>query len=161
MYFASIYDAFGVDTLENEPRKPINRAKFQDEPKGEETNDEVVEDVVMIPEEKKITEQEVRRYISNMYTKKGLKKVWNLLNPKIKMNILKMCTKSVKNTHAWFESILSSPEKLLIILAIIFVIILLIDSMSSKSDTVHMYSRPSEYYFIPQTQIREPVDLRW
>lgn len=162
MYFASIYDAFGVDTLEKEPQKPVvDRVKFQEEPTRETVDEVVKDDVFMIPEEKKVTEREVRQYISNMYTKKGIKKVWSLLNPKIRMNILKMCKNSVKNTHAWFESILSSPEKLLVILALIFIVILLIDSVSSKKPE-YFTQPPQEYYFVPQTQFRDPsMNLRW
>jgi hypothetical protein len=119
----------------------------------------------IIPEERKLTEREVRDYISKMYTKGGLKKVWRLLDPKIRKKILAMCNKTVENTNKWFEDLLSSPEKLLILLAIIFVIILLLDTTSPKAEVPVQTFRPMEqvYYYPPQTVSPPSVapELRW
>lgn len=170
MYFASINEAFGVDSLEKKDdtiskRTPVTRVKFPSELVGEPPEDAFEEDVpTMIPEERKLTDLEVKRYISELYTKQGMKKVWALIDPKIRKRIVETCNRSVKNTQKWFEDILSSPEKLLIILGVIFVLILLVDSASAKKTepvSPPMY-RPTEYYYYPQPpQFREPVDIRW
>ena len=167
MFFASINEAFGVDSLEkpNEevvPRKTtkVERVRFPTELAGESADDD--EMPTMIPEDRKITSLEVKEYLSEMYTKKGMKKVWELLDPKIKRKILSSCKSSIKNTTKWFDDILSSPEKLLIILAILFVLILLLDSSSKKPEASVNYSRPDQYYYYPQQQFSsQPVELRW
>ncbi|AGE50134.1 hypothetical protein ATCVCanal1_289L [Acanthocystis turfacea Chlorella virus Canal-1] len=181
MFFASINEAFGVDSLEktedevakNRPktmkteRASVSRTKFPTEDMvGEDIgDDDSYELPTVIPEERKLTDLEVRRYISKMYTKGGLKKVWALLDPKIRKKILTMCNKTVENTNKWFEDLLSSPEKLLILLAIIFVIILLLDSTSSKAEVPAQTFRPMEqvYYYPPQAMSTAPngPELRW
>ncbi|AGE57612.1 hypothetical protein ATCVNTS1_334L [Acanthocystis turfacea Chlorella virus NTS-1] len=182
MFFASINEAFGVDSLEktadevekNRPktmkteRVSVSRTKFPTEDMvGEDAkgDDDSYEIPNIIPEERKLSDLEVRRYISNMYTKGGLKKVWALLDPKIRKRILTMCNKTAKTARKWFDDILTSPEKLLIILAIIFVIILLLDSTSPKAEIPTQTFRPMEqvYYYPPQSMAPPSVgpELRW
>ena len=179
MFFASINEAFGVDSLEktedeiqkNRPktmkteRVKVSRTKFPTEDMvGEDVKDDDYEIPNIIPEERKLTDAEVRRYISKMYTKGGLRNVWRLLDPKIRKKILTMCNKTVENTNRWFEDLLSSPEKLLILLAIIFVIILLLDSTSPKAEIPAQTFRPMEqvYYYPPQAMSTPPApELRW
>jgi hypothetical protein len=168
MFFASINEAFGVDSLEKPqeevvPRKTtkVERVRFPTELAGESVASDDGDDIpTMIPEDRTITSLEVKEYLSNMYTKQGMKKVWELLDPKIKRKILSSCKSSIKNTTKWFDDILSSPEKLLIILAILFVLILLLDSSSKKAEAPAAF-RPEQYYYYPQQQFNTPVELRW
>ena len=95
-----------------------------------------------------------------MYTKGGLKKVWSLLDPRIRKKFVAMCNKTAKNTQKWFEDLMTSPEKLLIILAVIFVLIVLLDSTSPKPEVQVQTYRPMEYYY-PQQQMAPPTELRW
>ena len=182
MFFASINEAFGVDSLEktedeiqkNRPKtmkteraSVVSRTKFPTEDMvGEDVkDDDVFEIPAVITEERKLTDLEVRKYISQMYTKGGIRKVWGLIDPKIRKKILTMCNRTVKNTNKWFEDILSSPEKLLIILAIIFVIILLLDTTSPKVEIPTQTFRPMEqvYYYPPQTVAPPSLvpEIRW
>jgi hypothetical protein len=168
MFFASISEAFGVDSLEKPkeevvPRttKKVERVRFPTELAGESADDDVYDIPTMIPEDRKISALEVKEYLSNVYTKQGMKKVWELLDPKIKRKILSSCKSSIQNTQKWFDDILSSPEKLLIILAILFVLILLLDSSSKKAEAPAAF-RPEQYYYYPQQQFaNQPVELRW
>lgn len=170
MFFATIGEAFGVDTLEKKEETnqtmPVERVKFSRELLGETPDSNVTDDIpTMIPEERRLTDLEVRQYISKMYTKQGMRKVWSLIDPRIKRRIVETCNKSAKNTQKWFEDILSSPEKLLIILAVIFVLILLIDSTSKKTETAVAPTtyRPAElmYYQTYPSQFSHQPELRW
>ena len=178
MFFASINEAFGVDSLEKTDeevakyrpktmkteRVTVDRTKFPTkEMVGEDVSDDDSYEIPnVIPEERKITDLEVRRHISKMYTKGGLKKVWSLLDPKIRKKILAMCNKTAKDTQKWFDDLMTSPEKLLVILAVIFVLIVLLDSTSKPEVQVQAY-RPMEYYYPSQPQMSAPVvsELRW
>jgi len=181
MFFASINEAFGVDSLEKTDeeikqrpktakaeRVSVDRTKFPTkEMVGEDIPDEDSYEIpAVIPEERKLTDLEVRKYISKMYTKGGIKKVWSLLDQRIRKKVLAMCNKTIQNTHKWFEDLMASPEKLLILLAIIFVLILLLDSTSSKPDVqphcAHMY-RPVEQIYYPQQAMgaSNGPELRW
>ena len=169
MYFASINEAFGVDSLEKpakaveapKTKKKIERVKFPDELLDDGGDDD---DMIptMIPEERKLSDYEVKKYISNLYTKQGMTKVWNLLDKKIQRNIIKKCNDSIKNVRTWIDDIVSSPEKLLVILAILFVLILLLDSNSSKKAEAPMQYRQEYLYYTPGVQYTQPpVELRW
>ena len=167
MFFASINEAFGVDSLEK-PKEEIprtttkvERVRFPTELVGENDDDDDDNIPTMIPEDRKITSLEVKNYLSKVYTKQGMKKVWELLDPKIKRKILSSCKSSIQNTQKWFDDILASPEKLLIILAILFVLILLLDSSSKKAEAPAASYRPEQYYYYPQQQFNTPVELRW
>lgn len=164
MYYCSISEAFGVDSLEK-PQKDVpkqttkvERVKFPTELVGDDNDDTDEELPTMIPEERKITSVEVKRYISDMYTKEGMAKVWELIDPRIRKKLLSACKSSLTNTRKWFDDIFSSPEKLLVILAILFVLILLLDS--NKKPEVHAY-RPQEQYFYHPHAPQVIPELRW
>jgi hypothetical protein len=169
MFYATIDEAFGVNSLEKPqeevvPKKTtkVERVRFPTELVGENADDDDDDDIpTMIPEDRKITSLEVKNYLSKVYTKQGMKKVWELLDPKIKRKILLSCKSSIQNTQKWFDDILTSPEKLLIILAILFVLILLLDSSSKKAEAPAASYRPEQYYYHPQQQFNTPVELRW
>jgi hypothetical protein len=163
MYYASISEAFGVDDLEKkedpkmEPKvtKKVERVRFPAELLGEEDDD-----ITMIPDDRKLSDLEVKQYISDMYTKKGISRVWNLLDSRIKKKVVESCKKSVRDTKKWFDDIITSPEKLLVILALLFVLILLLDSSSAKPQDPVTYRPTDQYYYYPQQQFSTP-ELRW
>jgi hypothetical protein len=167
MQFASISEAFGVDSLEKEdvrvPAKKIERVRFPAE--LIEQSDEIDELPTLIPDDRKLSELEVKQYLSNLHSKQGLNAVWNLLDPKIKRHILEKCKKSFASANKWFEDLLTSPEKLLVILAILFVLILLLDSTGKKQEAPTHFFRPQEqfYYMPPQMQQmpHQAPEFRW
>ncbi|AGE56384.1 hypothetical protein PBCVNEJV1_669L [Paramecium bursaria Chlorella virus NE-JV-1] len=165
MFYASLSEAFGVDSLEKTVETPkrttkVERVKFPaDLVTPEEDDDDVP---TMIPEERKITSLEVKKYLRDVYKKQGVKKVWNMLDPRIQKKILESCNKSIDSTKKWFDDILTSPEKLLILLAMLFVFILLLDSTSKKAEAPVSSFRPDQqYFYYPQQFSSQPIDLRW
>ena len=165
MYYCSISEAFGVDSLEkpqNDAPKTttkVERVKFPRELVGDDNGDDTEDLPTMIPEERKITSLEVKRYISDMYTKHGMEKVWKLIDPRIKKKLLSACKSSMVNTRKWFDDIFSSPEKLLVILAILFVLILLLDS-GKKTEMTPSYRPQEQFFYYPQAPQVSP-ELRW
>jgi len=165
MYYCSISEAFGVDSLEkpqNDAPKTttkVERVKFPSELVGDDNGGDTEELPTMRPEERKITSLEVKRYISDMYTKHGMEKVWKLIDPRIKKKLLSACKSSMVNTRKWFDDIFSSPEKLLVILAILFVLILLLDS-GKKTEMAPSYRPQEQFFYYPQAPQVSP-ELRW
>jgi hypothetical protein len=165
MNYCSISEAFGVDSLEkpqNDAPKTttkVERVKFPRELVGDDNGDDTEDLPTMIPEERKITSLEVKRYISDMYTKHGMEKVWKLIDPRIKKKLLSACKSSMVNTRKWFDDIFSSPEKLLVILAILFVLILLLDS-GKKTEMTPSYRPQEQFFYYPQAPQVSP-ELRW
>ena len=165
MYYCSISEAFGVDSLEkpqNDAPKTttkVERVKFPSELVGDDNGDDTEDLPTMIPEERKITSLEVKRYISDMYTKHGMEKVWKLIDPRIKKKLLSACKSSMVNTRKWFDDIFSSPEKLLVILAILFVLILLLDS-GKKTEITPSYRPQEQFFYYPPAPQVSP-ELRW
>ena len=167
MYYCSISEAFGVDSLEkpqaDAPKKTtkVERVKFPSELVGDDNIGDSDEELpTMIPEERKITSLEVKRYISEMYTKQGMAQVWELIDPRIRKKLLSACKSSMVNTKKWFDDIFSSPEKLLVILAMLFILILLLDSSSKKPESIPSYRPQEQYFYYPQAPQVSP-ELRW
>ena len=167
MYYCSISEAFGVDSLEkpqaDAPKKTtkVERVKFPSELVGTSSDSNDDDELpTMIPEERKITSLEVKRYISEMYTKQGMAKVWELIDPRIRKKLLSACKSSMVNTKKWFDDIFSSPEKLLVILAMLFILILLLDSSSKKPESIPSYRPQEQYFYYPQAPQVSP-ELRW
>ena len=167
MYYCSISEAFGVDSLEkpqaDAPKKTtkVERVKFPSELVGTSSDSNDDDELpTMIPEERKITSLEVTRYISEMYTKQGMAKVWELIDPRIRKKLLSACKSSMVNTKKWFDDIFSSPEKLLVILAMLFILILLLDSSSKKPESIPSYRPQEQYFYYPQAPQVSP-ELRW
>jgi hypothetical protein len=161
MFYATITEAFGVDDLEKKGEVPkvtkkVERVRFPAELLGEEEDDVPT----MIPDDRKLSDLEVKQYISDMYTKKGIARVWNLLDSRIKKKVVESCKKSVRDTKKWFDDIITSPEKLLVILALLFVLILLLDSSSAKPQDPVTYRPTDQFYYYPQQFTNQP-DLRW
>ena len=163
MYYCSISEAFGVDSLEK-PQEPktttkVERVKFPSELVGDDNGDDNEDLPTMIPEERNITSLEVKRYISDMYTKQGIDSVWKLIDPRIRKKLLSACKASMANTRKWFDDIFTSPEKLLVILAMLFVLILLLDS-GNKKEMTPQYRQHEQFFYYPGSQQVQP-DLRW
>ncbi len=157
MQFASIFDAFGVNSLETGEKSPASkRTAFQDKVFGEDVEDAdkvgVEPPVMVIPEDRKITKKEVQEFISNAYRKKGLNAVWNLMDSRVKRKIIGMCNKSVSNIKGFFEDIFTSPEKMLAILAVLFVIIILLDISQPKKVEIPVMNMAEQFYY-PQHQM--------
>ena len=95
-----------------------------------------------------------------MYTKQGMAKVWELIDPRIRKKLLSACKSSMVNTKKWFDDIFSSPEKLLVILGMLFILILLLDSSSKKPEMTPSYRPQEQYFYYPQAPAVSP-DLRW
>jgi hypothetical protein len=162
MYYCSISEAFGVDSLEKpqadapKATTKVERVKFPSELIGDDNSGDTDELPTMIPEERKITSLEVKRYISEMYTKQGMAKVWELIDPRIRKKLLSACKSSMVNTRKWFDDIFSSPE----ILAMLFILILLLDSSSKKPEMTPSYRPQEQYFYYPQVPQVSP-ELRW
>ena len=160
MQFATLFDAFGVDSLETGEKKPVNkRTKFQDKVFGEDVEDADAKDVdppiLVIPEDRKITKLEVQEFIADTYRKKGISAVWNMMDARVKKKILGMCNESASNIKGFFDDIFTSPEKMLAILAVLFVIIILLDISQHKAPEVprvNMQNMPEQFYY-PQQQM--------
>ena len=167
MYYCSISEAFGVDSLEKpqadapKATAKVERVKFPSELIGDDNSGDTDELPTMIPEERKITSLEVKRYISEMYTKQGMSKVWELIDPRIRKKLLSACKSSMVNTKKWFDDIFSSPEKLLVILAMLFILILLLDSSSKKPESIPSYRPQEQFFYYPQAPQVSPQELRW
>lgn len=166
MYYCSISEAFGVDSLEKpqadapKTTTKVERVKFPSELVGDDDSGDTEELPTMIPEGREITSLEVKRYISEMYTKKGMAKVWELIDPRIRKKLLSVCKSSMVNTRKWFDDIFSSPEKLLVILGMLFILILLLDSSSKKTESIPSYRPQDQYFYYPQApQVSQ--ELRW
>lgn len=166
MYYCSISEAFGVDSLEKpqadapKTTTKVERVKFPSELVGDDNSGDTEELPTMIPEGRKITSLEVKRYISEMYTKKGMAKVWELIDPRIRKKLLSVCKSSMVNTRKWFDDIFSSPEKLLVILGMLFILILLLDSSSKKTESAPSYRPQEQFFYYPQAAQVSP-ELRW
>ncbi|AGE54886.1 hypothetical protein PBCVMA1D_339L [Paramecium bursaria Chlorella virus MA1D] len=162
MYYATLNEAFGVDSLENDreetpkmtPKtKPVIRTKFTDKIFGEDVDDSDFVDTepppVFVSNERKLSNAEVKKYISNLYKKEGLDAVWNLLDKRVQMKLMTMCSNIVKKTKTFFDDLFTSPEKIMVILGILFFVIILLDS--NKEKHYHPQSQPQVYYQ-PQPQ---------
>lgn len=160
MQFATLFDAFGVDSLETGVKKPASkRTAFEDKVFGEDVGDADTKDVdppiLVIPEDRKITRREVQEFIADTYRKKGINAVWNIMDARIKEKLLGMCNKSASNVKGFFEDIFTSPEKMLAILAALFVIIILLDISQPKKvevPRVNMQNMSEQFYY-PQQQM--------
>ena len=160
MQFATLLDAFGVDSLETGVKKPANnRTAFEEKVLGEDVEDAGNKDmeppIMVIPEDRKITKREVQEFIANMYRKKGIHAVWNIMDSRIKKKLLGMCNKSTRGVTSFFEDIFTSPEKMLAMLAVLFVIIILLDISQPKKvemSRINMQNMAEQLYY-PQHQM--------
>ena len=164
MQFATLMDAFGVNSLETGEKKPVSkRTAFQDKVFGEDVEDADTKDVdppiLVIPEDRKITKLEVQEFIADTYRKKGISAVWNMMDARVKKKILGMCNKSASNIKGFFDDIFASPEKMLAILAVLFVIIILLDISQPKKvveiPRVNMQNMAEQFYY-PQQMPQMP-----
>lgn len=159
MQFATLMDAFGVNSLEDVGKKPASkRAAFEDKIFGEDVEDadikEVEPPIMVIPEDRKITKREVQEFIADAYRKKGINAVWNMLDVRIQKRIVGMCNESARGVSGFFEDIFTSPEKMLAILAVLFVVIILLDISQAKMPEVPRVNMPNmEQFYYPQQQI--------
>jgi len=178
MYYATLSEAFGVDSLEHEkteiPKTKATARKsfsFSDKVFGEDVEDSDVVDTdpppVFVPTERTLSNSEVKKYISNLYKKDGLNAVWNLLDKRIQLRIMGMCKNMINEAKTFFDDIFTSPEKIMIILAVLFVIIILLDSGKGK-DTPQAPQVSQGYYpqqFYPQqfyqggSIVQNPISL--
>ena len=157
MQFATLMDAFGVNSLETGDKKPgSKRTAFEDKVFGEDVEDAdkagVEPPIMVIPEDRKITKREVREFIADTYRKKGINAVWNMMDVRIQKKILGMCNKSARNIKGVFEDIFTSPEKMLAILAVLFVIIILLDISQPKKVEMPRVNMAEQFYY-PQQQM--------
>jgi len=160
MQFATLMDAFGVNSLEDVGKKPASkRTAFEDKVFGEDVEDSDIKDVeppiMVIPEDRKITKREVQEFIADAYRKKGINAVWNMMDVRVQKKILGMCNKSASGIKGFFEDIFTSPEKMLAILAVLFVIIILLDISQPKApevQRVNMQNMAEQFYY-PQQQM--------
>ena len=160
MYYATLNEAFGVDSLEKE-ETPIQKTKattrksfdFSDKVFGEDVDVSDVVDTeppqVFIPKPHGPTNSEVKQYIKNLYKKEGLEAVWNLLDKRIQLKLMMMCKNFITNTKTFFDDIFSSPEKIMVILAVLFVVIILLDSNKSLQPQPQPQT---QMYYYPQPQ---------
>ena len=162
MQFATIMDAFGVDCLDNGATHKGGRKKFEDVP-GEDIHEIETRDaeppIMVIPEDRRITRREVREFIAKTYRKEGMAAVWNMLDSRIKERILWTCKQSTIDVRGFFEDLFTSPEKLLAILAVLFVVIILLDTSQGKKNTQKM----QEYYYphaFPQQMQMPPQQMQ-
>lgn len=169
MQFATLFDAFGVHSLEKEVKKSdSNRTAFEDKIFGEEAKEETDEEPVsFIPEERKITKIEVKEFIANAYKKNGINAIWDLMDPRVKRKLIHMCQQSARSAKNFFDDLFTSPEKMLAILGLLFVVIILLDIGGKKKEIVpepmHYPTFPPQYqhYFAPQmpSQMQMPTQL--
>jgi len=162
MQFATIMDAFGVQSLEKEIKKPnSDRTAFEDKIFGEEAKEEIDEEPIsFIPEERKITKMEVKKFIANAYKKNGINGIWELLDPRVKRKIINMCKQSAQSAKNFFDDLFTSPEKMLAILGLLFVVIILLDIGGNKKEVIapepmqySMFPPQYQQYFAPQMQM--------
>jgi hypothetical protein len=160
MQFATLMDAFGVNSLETGVKKPENkRTAFESQVFGEDIEDADTKDVeppiMVIPEDRKITKREVQEFLADAFRKKGIDGVWNMMDARIKKKILGVCNNSARGVKSFFEDIFTSPEKMLAILAVLFVIIILLDISQPKAPEVpriNMQNMAEQFYY-PQQQM--------
>jgi hypothetical protein len=177
MQFATLKEAFGVDSLENGGARAGTRKKFEDVP-GEDVHDVETKDIeppiTVIPEDRKITKREVQEFIANTYRKGGMPAVWNMLDSRVQERILWSCKQSAGNVRGFFEDLFASPEKLLALLAVLFVVIILLDTSQGKKDMpktqgcyypqMHMPQMQAPQMQVPQMQMPQmytvnPINL--
>jgi hypothetical protein len=158
MYYATLSEAFGVDSLEHEkteiPKTKATTRKsfsFSDKVFGEDVEDSDSADTepppVFIPADRTLSNAEVKKYITDLYKKKGLNAVWNLLDKRIQLKLVGMCKNMINGAKTFFDDIFTSPEKIMIILAVLFVIIILLDSGKGKD---HQAPQVTQGYYYPQ-----------
>jgi len=160
MYYATLNEAFGVDKLEEEktqipktrPTKPKTFA-FSDKIFGEDVEESDATDteppLAPVSEDRKLSNAEVKKYITNLYKTNGLNAVWNLFDKRIQLKLMGMCKDMINDAKTFFDDILSSPEKIMMILAILFVIIIILDSGSGNK---HHHCNHTQGYYYPQPQ---------
>jgi len=155
MQFATLFDAFGVDSLETGGKKSANkRTAFENKIFGEDVDKTDVEPPIMvIPEDRKITKREVQDFLADAYRKKGINGVWNMMDSRMQKKLLGMCNRSASGIKGFFEDIFTSPEKMLAILAVLFVIIILLDISKPKAPEVprvNMQNMAEQFYYPQQ-----------
>ena len=158
MQFATLFDAFGVDSLETgEKKSDSKRTKFQDKVFGEDVGDsdktDIEPPIMIIPEDRKITKREVQEFLADAYRKKGINGVWNMMDSRMQKKLLGMCNKSASNIKGFFDDIFTSPEKMLAILAVLFVVIILLDMSQHKAAEVSRVNMQAEQFYYPQQQM--------
>jgi hypothetical protein len=79
-----------------------------------------------------------------------------MMDARVKKKILGMCNKSANNIKGFFDDIFTSPEKMLAILAVLFVIIILLDISQPKAvevPRVNMQNMAEQFYYPQQSQM--------
>lgn len=175
MQFATLFDAFGVSSLDREETTPTKRTKFKEEVFGHDVTSEKDrdEEVAIIPEERKITKREVKEFITKVYRKDGMNAVWSVLDHRIKKKLLGMCNKTASNVQNFFDDFFTSPEKLLSVLAVLFVLIILLDISGNKKSAEptcfppqfqmpQNFQLPQQFqmYQMPQQHFSNPINLQ-
>jgi hypothetical protein len=144
MYYATLNEAFGVDSFEPPPKKEekVARVKFSNKILGEDVDIPTDPPATFAPRQKPIDRASVRKYISTTYAVGGVEAVWNLLEPRVQTHIISMCNESANSIHRFFDDILSSPDKMLVLLAVLFMLIMLLDV---SQDSSRVRTTPMEY----------------
>jgi hypothetical protein len=120
MTYATIEEAWGLKTLGRDPdatmTKPVKKKslKYFRPPSAF---------VSETPHKPVPTVRDVQKFIAGLYAKTGAKGVIQLLGPQISQAI---CGKAA-DAKSWLSSLLEDPEKMLIILAALFGLIVLLD----------------------------------
>ena len=159
--FATLKEALGVDSFDTPEMQlggDTTSFTLADKIFGTDVHDEGADPMdapAGIRQNKKITQTQVKRYISNVYKTKGIAGVWSVLDPRVKQHVLKMCTKQMVDFTSWFDDLFKSPEKMLILLAMVFVLIVVLDTSAPAAET----NAPPMYYYQYPRMPGNPVDL--
>lgn len=121
MTYATIEEAWGLKTLGRDPDATMTKPVKKKSLKYFRPPSAFVSDT---PHRPVPTVRDVQKFVAGLYSKSGVKGVIQLLGPQISRA---MCGDKVVDAKSWFSSMLEDPEKMLIVLAVLFGVIVLLD----------------------------------
>jgi hypothetical protein len=119
MAYATIEEAWGLKSFARESSRPEKRVVIKTPPIKRPPAFESSTPHRPVP-----TVRDVQKFIAGLYAKSGASGVIQLLGPQISKAL---CGKAAANGKSWLSSLLEDPEKMLMILAVLFGVIVLLD----------------------------------
>jgi len=118
MAYATIEEAWGLKSFARESSRPEKRVVIKTPPIKRPPAFESSTPHRPVP-----TVRDVQKFIAGLYAKSGASGVIQLLGPQISKAL---CGKAA-DAKSWLSSLLEDPEKMLMILAVLFGVIVLLD----------------------------------
>jgi hypothetical protein len=124
MAYATIEEAWGLKSFARESSRPEKRVVIKTPPIKRPPVISPSAFASSTPHRPVPTVRDVQKFIAGLYAKSGASGVIQLLGPQISKAL---CGKAAANGKSWLSSLLEDPEKMLMILAVLFGVIVLLD----------------------------------